>query len=183
MLRSQEEKIKGLYSIYPHVFSDERGYFFESFKASNYAAITDGLAFVQDNVSQSVKGTLRGLHFQTNPFAQGKLVQVLNGAVLDVAVDLRKSSPTYGEHFKMILSAENAVQLYIPPGFAHGFLALEDHTIFSYKCTAPYDHASEVCLRWDDPHLNIDWGLQQTPFLSAKDAAGLDFHSFQTPFE
>jgi dTDP-4-dehydrorhamnose 3,5-epimerase len=100
-----------------------------------------------------------------------------------VAVDLRKSSPTYGEHFKMILSAENAVQLYIPPGFAHGFLALEDHTIFSYKCTAPYHHASEVCLRWDDPHLNIDWGLQQTPFLSAKDAAGLDFHSFQTPFE
>ncbi|MEY4287473.1 MAG: dTDP-4-dehydrorhamnose 3,5-epimerase [Bacteroidota bacterium] len=183
MVRIQEEKLQGLYSVYPTVYTDDRGYFFESFKASDYAPIAKGLSFVQDNVSKSVKGTLRGLHFQKEPYAQGKLVQVLQGAVLDVAVDLRKSSPTYGEHFKIMLSGANAIQLYIPPGFAHGFLALEDDTIFSYKCTAPYHQASEGCLLWNDPDLDIDWGSSNLPFLSAKDAAGLAFKTFQTPFE
>jgi dTDP-4-dehydrorhamnose 3,5-epimerase len=183
MLRIQAEKLSGLYSIYPKVFGDERGYFFETYKTENYAQICENLTFVQDNISMSAKGTLRGLHFQAPPFAQGKLIQVLQGAVLDVAVDIRRSSPTYGQHFKMVLSAENATQLYIPPGFAHGFLALEDHTLFSYKCTAAYHHASEGCLHYNDPGLQIDWELSDSPLLSPKDALGEAFSTFQTPFE
>lgn len=183
MLRIQAEKLSGLYSIYPKVFTDERGYFFETYKAENYAQICENLTFVQDNISMSAKGTLRGLHFQAPPFAQGKLIQVLQGAVLDVVVDIRRSSPTYGQHFKMVLSAENATQLYIPPGFAHGFLALEDHTLFSYKCTAPYHQASEGCINFNDPDLCIDWELTDLPLLSPKDALGESFFAFQTPFE
>jgi dTDP-4-dehydrorhamnose 3,5-epimerase len=108
---------------------------------------------------------------------------VLQGAVLDVAVDLRRSSPTYGQHIKIVLSAQNATQLYIPPGFAHGFLALEDHTLFSYKCTAAYYQASEGCLHYNDPDLHIDWELTDSPLLSPKDALGVAFSTFQTPFE
>jgi dTDP-4-dehydrorhamnose 3,5-epimerase len=183
MFRIQEEQLFGLYSIYPAVYSDDRGYFFESYKETNYASICKGLTFIQDNVSKSKKGTLRGLHFQKMPYAQGKLVQVLHGAVLDVVVDLRKSSSTYGKHFRIVLSAANAIQLYIPPGFAHGFLALEEDTIFSYKCTAPYHQESEGCLLWNDPDLNIDWGISDTAYISDKDAAGVAFQTFQTPFE
>lgn len=183
MLRIQEEKLAGLYSIYPTVFKDDRGYFFESYKAENYAEICGGLGFVQDNVSKSSKGILRGLHFQAEPFAQGKLVQVLQGAVLDVAVDIRQTSPTYGQYFKQILSAENAIQLYIPPGFAHGFYTLEDDTIFSYKCTAAYNKAAEGCLLWNDPTLQIDWKLTAQPFLSPKDEQGELFSNFTSPFQ
>lgn len=183
MLRIQAEKLSGLYSIYPKVFGDERGYFFETYQTEKYAQICEDLTFVQDNISMSAKGTLRGLHFQAPPFAQGKLIQVLQGAVLDVVVDIRRSSPTYGQHFKMVLSAENAMQLYIPPGFAHGFLALEDHTLFSYKCTAAYHQSSEGCLHYNDPDLHIDWELTESPLLSPKDALGEAFSTFQTPFE
>ncbi|MFM6964962.1 MAG: dTDP-4-dehydrorhamnose 3,5-epimerase family protein, partial [Sphingomonadales bacterium] len=112
----------------------------------------------------------------------GKLVQVLQGAVLDIAVDLRRQSATYGQSFKKILSADNAVQLYIPPGFAHGFYTLEDHTLFSYKCTAPYHAASEGCILWNDPTLNIDWELFGAPILSDKDKLGTTFADFETPF-
>jgi dTDP-4-dehydrorhamnose 3,5-epimerase len=163
------------------VFGDERGYFFETYKTENYAQICENLTFVQDNISMSAKGTLRGLHFQAPPFAQGKLIQVLQGAVLDVAVDIRRSSPTYGQHFKMVLSAENATQLYIPPGFAHGFVALEDDTVFSYKCTKGYAMRNEGSLRWNDPDLNIDWKVIH-PILSEKDKEAACFTSFQSPF-
>lgn len=183
MLRIQEEKLAGLYSIYPTVFKDDRGYFFEAFKAANYAEITEGASFVQDNISKSSKGILRGLHFQAPPHAQGKLVQVLQGSVLDVAVDIRKSSPTFGQYFKQVLNAENAIQLYIPPGFAHGFCTLEDNTLFSYKCTALYHKEAEGCILWNDPHLDINWELNETPLLSPKDELGLAFDTFASPFE
>src|SRR5690554_2080678 len=129
----------------------------------------------------SQKGVLRGLHFQNPPFQQGKLVRVVKGSVLDVAVDLRKNSPTYGQHFKVILSEENKLQMYIPEGFAHGFLTLEDQTIFSYKCTNVYHPESEGGLRWNDPDLNIDWGIDQ-PLLSEKDKVHKNFINFMTLF-
>lgn len=182
MFRFQEEALSGLYSIYPSVFKDERGYFFEAFQSEKYNVITGGQEFVQDNISKSSKGILRGLHFQKPPFAQGKIVQVLQGSVLDVAVDLRRNSATYGQSFKKLLSAENAVQLYIPPGFAHGFYTLEDNTLFSYKCTAPYNAATEGCILWNDPTLKIDWELFELPILSEKDKLGASFSDFETPF-
>lgn len=183
MLRIQEEKLGGLYSIYPAVFKDDRGYFFESYKTENYSEICKGLTFVQDNVSKSSKGTLRGLHYQAPPFEQGKLVQVLQGSVLDVAIDLRKSSPTYGQHFKQLLTGTNAIQIYIPPGFAHGFYTLEDDTIFSYKCTDLYNPNAEGCLLWNDPELKIEWEVTTPPKLSPKDLLGEAFCTFQSPFE
>ena len=183
MLRFKEEYLKGLYTIYPSVYKDDRGYFFEAFSQEKYSAIGNKLPFVQDNISKSTKGILRGLHFQAPPTAQGKLVQVLQGAVLDVAVDIRKSSKTYGSVFQQILSAENALQMYIPEGFAHGFYTLEDNTIFSYKCTAAYHKAAEGCLQWNDPTLAINWGLDTNPILSDKDKLGAAFDSFETPFQ
>jgi len=152
----------------PDVFGDERGYFFESFHAEKFAAygITD--PFVQDNESKSQKNVLRGLHYQLEPFAQGKLVRVIQGAVLDVAVDIRRNSPTFGKWVSMNLSAENKWICWIPKGFAHGFVTLEDDTIFTYKCTGVYNKASEASIRWDDPDLNIEWGINE-PLLSGKD--------------
>lgn len=183
MLRFKEEYLKGLYTIYPTLFKDDRGYFFEAYSQEKYSAICNNLHFVQDNLSKSAKGILRGLHFQTPPNAQGKLVQVIQGAVLDVAVDIRKSSETYGCVFQQILSAENALQMYIPEGFAHGFYTLEDNTIFSYKCTAAYHKAAEGCLLWNDPTLAINWGLDTNPVLSEKDKLGAAFDLFETPFQ
>ena len=152
----------------PDVFGDERGYFFESFHTEKFAAfgITD--PFVQDNESKSQKNVLRGLHYQLEPFAQGKLVRVIQGAVMDVAVDLRQNSPTFGKWVSMHLTAENKWICWIPKGFAHGFVTLEDDTIFTYKCTGIYNKASEAGVRWDDPDLNIDWGISE-PLLSDKD--------------
>lgn len=183
MLQLKEEYLSGLFSIVPQRFSDDRGYFFEAYQSFNYSKLIKDLEFVQDNVSKSSKGTLRGLHFQNPPFEQGKLVQVLNGSVIDVAVDLRRSSPTYGRHFKIVLSGQNGIQLYIPPGFAHGFLALENETIFSYKCTHHYQHQAENCLIWNDPILAIDWELENDPLISFKDQKGLAFDTFYSPFE
>jgi dTDP-4-dehydrorhamnose 3,5-epimerase len=152
----------------PDVYGDERGYFFESFHVEKFAAygITD--PFVQDNESKSQKNVLRGLHYQLEPFAQGKLVRVIQGAVMDVAVDLRQNSPTFGKWVSMELTAENKWICWIPKGFAHGFITLENDTIFTYKCTGLYNKASEASVRWDDPDLGIDWGVT-LPLLSDKD--------------
>lgn len=174
--------IEGLLLIEPRVFKDDRGEFFESFNKKLFDELTEGkYQFVQDNQSISKKNVLRGLHFQKPPFAQGKLVRVIKGAVLDVVVDIRKSSKTYGQHFSIVLSAENNMQFFIPPGFAHGFLSLEDETIFSYKCTNYYAPESEATIMWNDPSLNINWGNDKC-IVSKKDNIGLDFSSFVSDF-
>lgn len=174
--------IEGLFGIETKVFGDDRGYFFESFNEKTWKEHIGELPnFVQDNESMSHKGVLRGLHFQKNPHSQGKLVRVIQGSVLDIAVDLRSDSKTYGQHFKMVLSGENKQQFYVPEGFAHGFLTLEDNTIFSYKCTDFYNQESEGGLMWNDPELNIDWGIEN-PILSEKDKFYQDFITFTSPF-
>ncbi len=157
----------------PRVFGDERGFFYESFNAKAFADATGlrDLSFVQDNHSRSAKGVLRGLHYQIEN-AQGKLVRVTAGEVLDIAVDIRKSSPTFGRWVGVRLSAQNARQLWIPAGFAHGFVVLSDYAEFLYKTTDYYTPAAERCIRWDDPDLAIDWQLDGTPQLSAKDKNG-----------
>lgn len=174
--------IAGLIIIEPTVFGDDRGYFFESFNLNKWEELVGEVPnFIQDNESMSHKNVLRGLHFQKPPYAQGKLVRVVKGSVLDVAVDIRKNSPTYGEHYKVILSEENKLQLYIPEGFAHGFLTLEDNTIFNYKCTNLYHKESEGGLMWNDKKLNIDWGVL-SPILSEKDVLYKNFHIFTSPY-
>jgi dTDP-4-dehydrorhamnose 3,5-epimerase len=168
-----ETALPGVLIIEPRVFGDSRGFFMETWNAGAFAAAGLDLAFVQDNHSRSQKGVLRGLHFQ-NPGPQGKLVRVTNGAVFDVAVDLRASSPTFGQWVGVELSAENKRMFWVPEGFAHGFLTLEDDTDFLYKCTAPYAPANEFTLAWNDPAVGIEWpvaGLD--PIISEKDARGL----------
>lgn len=172
--------IDGLLVITPTVFTDNRGYFLESYNKKKLEDILD-VDFVQDNESQSQKGVLRGLHFQKPPYAQGKLVRVIKGSVLDVAVDLRTNSKTYGKHFSITLSEENKKQFYVPEGFAHGFLVLEDNTIFSYKCTNYYNKASEASLLWNDTTLNINWQIEN-PIISEKDKIGQEFANFISPF-
>jgi dTDP-4-dehydrorhamnose 3,5-epimerase len=176
-----ETGIADLIEIEPRVFEDDRGYFFESYNKRSFEEIGIQANFVQDNQSLSHKGVLRGLHFQAPPFAQGKLVRVINGSVLDVAVDIRKNSPTYGKHHVVLLSGSNKKMLWIPEGFAHGFCTLEDHTIFAYKCTETYNKESEGCLLWNDAHLQIDWILD-SPVLSDKDKQGMAFVEFNSPF-
>jgi dTDP-4-dehydrorhamnose 3,5-epimerase len=165
--------LEGLLIIEPRVFGDARGFFMETWNAAAFASAGLDLTFVQDNHSRSQKGVLRGLHFQ-NPGPQGKLVRVTRGAVFDVAVDLRASSPTFGQWVGVELSAENQRMFWVPEGFAHGFLTLEDDTDFLYKCTAPYAPQSEFTLAWNDPAVGIAWpvdGLE--PLISGKDARGL----------
>jgi dTDP-4-dehydrorhamnose 3,5-epimerase len=165
--------LPGVLIIEPRVFGDERGFFMETWNAGAYAGAGLDLAFVQDNHSRSQKGVLRGLHFQ-NPQAQGKLVRVANGAVFDVAVDLRKSSATFGQWVGVELSAANKRMFWVPEGFAHGFLTLEPDTDFLYKCTAPYAPQSEFTLAWDDPAVAIEWPVAGIdPIISEKDARGL----------
>ncbi len=173
--------IDGLLVITPRVFRDERGYFLVSFSEEPYREAGILSPFVQDNQSLSQKGVLRGLHFQKPPFAQGKLVRVIKGSVLDVAVDIRRGSPTYGQYQAEVLSEENQAQFWIPPGFAHGFLTLEDHTIFSYKCTEYYNRESEDGIRWNDPDVHINWGVQN-PTLSDKDQAASFLKDLESPF-
>lgn len=158
----------------PKVFGDERGFFYESFNARAFKEAT-GLEpeFVQDNHSRSVKGVLRGLHYQLNPDAQGKLVRVVQGEVFDVAVDIRRSSPTFGKWVGAVLSAQNNNQLWIPPGFAHGFITLSDTAEFLYKTTDFYSTQSERCIAWNDPDIGIEWPLDCTPQLSGKDQLGV----------
>lgn len=168
-------KLHGVIILEPKVFGDERGFFFESFNARAFSEAT-GLQreFVQDNHSRSAKGVLRGLHYQVQQ-AQGKLVRVTAGEVYDVAVDLRRSSPTFGNWVGVHLSAENKRQLWVPEGFAHGFVVLSEFAEFLYKTTDYYAPEHERCIRWDDPSLAIDWPLDGAPQLSAKDQAGLNF--------
>nr|ADI17797.1 dtdP-4-dehydrorhamnose 3,5-epimerase and related enzymes [uncultured Sphingobacteriales bacterium HF0130_33B19] len=173
--------IEGLLIIKPKVFGDERGHFFESWNKKAYQDIGLDLDFTQDNQSISQKGVLRGLHFQNPPYAQGKLVRVIKGAVIDVAVDLRKGSLTYGQHISVKLTEQNMKTFWIPPGFAHGFVALENDTIFSYKCTEVYNQDAEGSLLWNDPDLNISWGVQN-PLVSEKDKHSCLFKNFKSPF-
>jgi len=154
----------------PRVCADPRGYFIETYSEQRYRDCGMTCRFVQDNESQSVRGVLRGLHYQVPPYAQAKLVRVIRGAVLDVAVDIRRGSPTFGKYVAERLSAENKQQLFIPQGFAHGFLVLEDDTIFSYKCDNYYTPSHERGIRWDDPAIGIPWATLDVPFiLSEKD--------------
>ena len=173
--------IEGLLVIKPRVFGDDRGHFFESWSEESYAENGLDLDFVQDNQSLSSKGVLRGLHFQNPPFAQGKLVRVIKGAVLDIVVDIRKESATYGQHFSIELNEENKTIFWIPPGFAHGFITLEDDTIVTYKCTGVYNSASEEALLWSDKDLNIDWGAIK-PLVSDKDLVAGSFKNFKSQF-
>lgn len=178
-----ETAIKDLYVIEPNVFGDSRGYFLESFNLEKFEAAIGRVNFVQDNESCSQKGVLRGLHFQRPPFEQAKLVRVIKGRVLDVAVDLRKDSPTYGEHVALELSGENKKQLFVPRGFAHGFAVLEDDTIFSYKVDNKYAPDHEGGIMWNDPNLKINWELGESePLLSEKDKALEQFETFKSPF-
>ncbi len=180
-----ETTIKDLLIIEPKVWPDERGYFYESYSAKAFENANVNAVFVQDNQSFSQKGTLRGLHAQATPFAQGKLVRVIQGAVLDVAVDIRKNSATYGQYFSMELTSENHKQLWIPPGFLHGFITLLDNTIFTYKVTNYYDKNSEIGVVWNDLTLNINWceNIDKSEIkLSEKDLLLKDFKSFESPF-
>ena len=180
-----ETPIKDLLVIEPKIWKDARGYFYESYSASAFAKLGIDAIFVQDNQSFSQKGTLRGLHAQATPFAQGKLVRVLQGSVLDVVVDIRKESATYGQSFNITLSGENHKQLWIPPGFLHGFLTLEDNTIFTYKVTNYYDKNSEIGVIWNDPTLKINWAAQineEAFLLSEKDLILPKFKTFESPF-
>jgi dTDP-4-dehydrorhamnose 3,5-epimerase len=176
-----ETKLKGLFVLKPKVFEDERGYFFESYNQNLFKQAGINFDFVQDNQSLSQKGVLRGLHFQNPPHAQGKLVRVITGSVFDVAVDIRKDSSTYGQWFGLELTEKNKWMMFVPPGFAHGFLTLENNTIFSYKCTNFYNKVAEDCLLWNDKDLNINWNFDK-PLLSSKDLEGKPFKGFLSMF-
>ena len=166
----RETPLPGLLVIEPIRHGDARGYFAETYRADRYTTAGIAATFVQDNLSRSARGTLRGLHAQAPPHAQAKLVHVLDGEVFDVAVDVRPESETFGQWVGETLSAENGLQLYIPPGFAHGFVVTSEAAVFSYKCTQRYAPASEVSIRWDDPEIGIDWPVA-SPIVSGKDAA------------
>jgi dTDP-4-dehydrorhamnose 3,5-epimerase len=173
--------ISGLKLLSPTVYNDDRGYFFESYNYETFKNLGIEDVFVQDNQSYSKKNVIRGLHFQAPPFEQAKLVRVVKGAALDVAVDLRKNSPTYGQHFSILLSEENQLQFYIPVGFAHGFAALEEHTIFAYKCSKIYHRDSERSIIYNDIDLNIHWNIEN-PIVADKDLQAVCFKDFISPF-
>lgn len=177
-MQIRETSIAGLVEIFPRVFEDERGMFFESYNEDLFRRLGLPTNFVQDNQSFSKKGVVRGLHFQNAPFAQGKLVRVISGSVLDVAVDIRPDSPTFGKHEVFVLTSKTNNMAYIPEGFAHGFAALED-SIFSYKCTNLYSKVSESGILWNDADLGIEWGVAN-PIVSEKD---IILPSFKALFE
>ena len=181
-MKFELHEIQDLVLIHPRVYEDERGYFFESYNKNAFAEAGITEEFVQDNQSLSQPDVLRGLHFQSGDFAQSKLVRVIKGSVLDVAVDIRAGSPTYGKHFAVELNERNKLMLYIPVGFAHGFLTLSENTIFSYKCGNVYHKDSEGGIMWNDPDLNINWGIID-PVLSEKDKNNEQFSSFNSPFD
>jgi len=180
-MKIEQTKIRDLWIVKPDVFQDARGYFFESYNWDKFRNLGIHHTFIQDNESRSMKNVLRGLHFQKPPFAQGKLVRVMKGAVLDVAVDIRKNSPTYGQWDSIELTASNKWMYWVPPGFAHGFLTLEDETVFFYKCTNVYSRESEGAIRWNDPDLKINWGIEE-PSLSDKDKVAPLFKDLVSPF-
>jgi dTDP-4-dehydrorhamnose 3,5-epimerase len=174
--------IKGLVLIEPAVYTDARGIFFESYNRQQFQKYGIDAVFVQDNQSVSKKNVIRGLHFQEEPFAQGKLVTVVKGKVLDVAVDMRLDSPTFGKHISVELSETNKHIFWIPPGFAHGFSVFEDETVFIYKCTNFYNKASERGIRFDDSTLNINWGVD-SPIVSEKDLQHMSFEEYKSVFK
>ncbi len=176
-----ETGIEDLVIIEPDVFGDHRGFFKETYNATSFRKIGLDLNFVQDNVSYSAKDILRGLHFQAPPYAQGKLVTVLQGEAIDVAVDIRRGSSTYGQHQTVRLSGENHRMFWVPPGFAHGFAVLSETCYFCYKCTNTYHRESEGGLMWNDPALGIDWEVAE-PVLSEKDKFYAPFAEFESPF-
>lgn len=179
----ETSEIKDLVILTPDVFEDERGFFFESFNKSKLSDLGINLSFIQDNQSFSKQGVLRGLHYQNPPFAQTKLVRVLHGEILDVAVDLRKDSPTFGKSFSIYLTAENRKQLLIPQGFAHGFSVISDSAIVMYKCDNCYDRESEGGIRFDDKTLNIDWGINlNEAIISGKDLVLPSFENCNSKF-
>jgi dTDP-4-dehydrorhamnose 3,5-epimerase len=178
-LNVTETRIPGVVVVEPKVFGDERGFFMETWNAARYEEAGLPTRFVQDNLSFSAKGVLRGLHFQ-NPDQQGKLVQVLDGEVFDVAVDIRAGSPTFGEWEGVILSSENKRQFYVPEGFAHGFLVTGPHALFSYKCTAKYNPGAEGFVLWNDPEIGIEWPIEVPPLLSEKDRAARPLREIPT---
>jgi dTDP-4-dehydrorhamnose 3,5-epimerase len=180
-LNITETFISGPLVITPQIFCDDRGYFFEPYNKPGFINIGIKEEFLQDNQSMSGKGVLRGLHFQVPPYAQAKLVRVIKGSALDVAVDIRKNSKTYGKYFSIILSEQNNLIFWIPEGFAHGFLSLEENTIFSYKCTNVYHKESERSLLWNDPDIGIDWEYVN-PVLSDKDRQAPLLRDFISPF-
>ena len=176
-------KIDGLVIIEPKLFVDERGYFFESFNHRDFTSAVGNVTFVQDNESKSSYGVLRGLHFQLPPYSQSKLVRVIEGKVLDVAVDLRKSSPTYGHYVSVELTADNHRQFFIPKGFAHGFVVLSQQAVFQYKCDEFYHPEAEGAIAWNDPTINIDWQIPaEDIILSAKDKIHPMLHDITSPF-
>lgn len=178
----QTTPIEGLLLLRPRMFGDDRGSFAETWNQRVLdEAVGAEVRFVQSNESRSKAGVLRGLHFQAPPHAQGKLVRVVKGKVLDVAVDLRVGSPTFGQHHSALLSQENRWQFFVPAGFAHGFLTLEDDTVFQYFCTNLYHPESERALRWDDADLGIEWGID-APLVSHKDKEAKAFSTFESPF-
>ncbi|MCX7798428.1 MAG: dTDP-4-dehydrorhamnose 3,5-epimerase [Melioribacter sp.] len=173
--------IEGLLLIKPEIYYDERGYFFESYNQKKYNELGINFNFVQDNISKSKKGTIRGLHYQVGEYAQGKLCYVLKGKVLDVAVDIRFGSPTFGKYFSCELSDENKIQLWIPPGFAHGFSVLSEEAIFCYKCTSLYNKQYERGILFNDPILKIDWKVEN-PIVSTKDLSAKPFQEIEKDF-
>ncbi len=180
-MKLQETGIKDLLIVENQVFHDSRGFFFEGFNRKKWADAGLTLDIAQTNISQSQKGVVRGLHFQNPPHAQGKLIRVLKGAVLDVAVDLRKSSSTFGEYVAVELSEDNKLALWIPEGFAHGFKTLKDDTLFYYDCTETYNKEAEGSIHWNDPDIGIDWDIEN-PIVSEKDANAPLFKDFVSQF-
>jgi dTDP-4-dehydrorhamnose 3,5-epimerase len=180
-VKISQTEINGLLIIQPDVFSDDRGFFFESFSKQRYKDFGILEEFVQDNFSKSKKGTVRGLHYQVGEKAQGKLCQVLEGEVLDAAVDIRFNSPTFGKYFSQVLSSDTKIQLWIPAGFAHGFSVLSDEAIFSYKCTNYYSKAHEKSILYNDTDLKIDWKIEH-PTVSEKDLNAAKFKEIERDF-
>ena len=182
-MKFTKTKIEGLIIIEPRVFGDERGYFLESYNEKEFEKAIGKVSFVQDNESKSAKGVLRGLHFQKPPFDQAKLVRCIEGEVLDIAVDIRKNSKTYGKHVAVLLSGVNKRQLFVPRGFAHGFLVLSDTATFAYKVDNTYAPEFDAGIRWNDKELNIKWGMEDSEvIISAKDAELPFFLEFKSPF-
>lgn len=180
-MKLKETGINDLYLVETSVFPDSRGYFYEAFNKGKVNELGLDINIVQTNISKSQKDVVRGLHFQNPPHAQGKLIRVLTGAVLDVAVDIRKNSPTYGKHFSIELNDRNKLALWIPVGFAHGFKTLEDDTIFYYNCSALYNKEAEGSILWNDPDIGIDWDIEN-PIISEKDANAPLFSNFASQF-
>jgi len=175
--------IDGIVVIEPTVFVDKRGSFLESYNKNEFEKVIGKVSFIQDNESRSSKGVLRGLHYQTPPFAQAKLVRCIEGEVLDIAVDIRKGSPTYGLYHSEVLSCENKKQLFIPRGFAHGFLVLSDSATFAYKVDNAYTKDNEAGIQWNDKQLGIKWGVKESEiFISYKDVQLPSFSKFKSPF-